>query len=165
MDNFAEALAAIRDLKEAGVVNEYAIGGAMAVAFWCEPTATFDLAVFVSLHSSGMLISLAPIYEWASKRGYPAKGEHIIMAGVPVQLIPAHDKLAEEAVATAADLDYDGQPMRVIRPEYLIAMALIGSARTQKRAARAAQLLEEAHLDRDLLDDLMKRYKFQLPQP
>ena len=157
MDNFAKALKAVRDLRSDGIIEEYAIGGAMAVAFWSEPTATFDLDIFVLLRSSGLLVSLEPIYEWAKKRGYAAKGEHIIMAGIPVQVIPAHDELVEQAVATAADLDYDGQHMRVIRPEYLIAMSLQGSARTQKRVARAAQLLDEASLDRKLLEDLVKR--------
>jgi len=58
MDNFAEALAAIRDLKREGIVEEYAVGGAMAVAFWAEPTATFDLDVLVQVQQTGMLVSL-----------------------------------------------------------------------------------------------------------
>ncbi|HEY2830595.1 MAG TPA: hypothetical protein VGJ88_10800 [Thermoanaerobaculia bacterium] len=163
MDNFAAALAAIRDLKQQGIIEEYAVGGAMAVAFWTEPTATFDLDVFVQYTSGGMLVSLEPIYTWAAERGYPAKDEHIIISGIPVQVIPAPDSLAAEAIATAAVLDYDGQPMRVIRPEFLIALSLTGSARTQKRVARAAQLLEEAQLDRRLLDDLVRRYHVRLP--
>lgn len=163
MDNFAQALAAIREMKREGIVREYAVGGAMAAAFWAEPTATFDLDVFVDFRSSSPLVSLQPIYEWAEKRGFPAKGEHIIMAGIPVQLIPAPEGLAAEAVATAVELDYAGQPMRVIRPEYLIALFVSGSARTHKRVVRAAQLLAEAKLDRKLLKDLVKRYNLQLP--
>ena len=119
MDHFAQALAAIRDMKREGIIDEYAIGGAMAAAFWAEPTATFDLDVFVQFQSSGILLSLTPIYEWARKRGFPEKDEHIIMAGIPVQFIPAPTDLEAEAVATAAELDYAGQAMRVIRPEYL----------------------------------------------
>ena len=34
MDNFAEAIVAINDMKAEGVVSDYAIGGAMALAFW-----------------------------------------------------------------------------------------------------------------------------------
>ncbi|HEX6640684.1 MAG TPA: hypothetical protein VF215_06200 [Thermoanaerobaculia bacterium] len=70
MDDFGAALAAIRELKEEGVVTEYAVGGAMAHAFWSEPTTTFDLDVFVLLQSSGIITDLGPIYEWARKRGY-----------------------------------------------------------------------------------------------
>ena len=163
MDNFAQALAAIRDMKRDGIVDEYAIGGAMAAAFWAEPTATFDLDVFVRIQSSGILLSLEPIYAWAAARGFRSKDEHIIMAGVPVQIIPAPDELSAEAVANAAELRYEEEPVRVIRPEYLIALSVRGSARTQKRVVRAAQLMEEATQDRELLNDLVKRYNLRLP--
>lgn len=79
MDNFALALTAIRELREEGVVSEYAIGGAMAIAFWSEPTPTFDLDVFVLLHSTGLLVDVGPIYQWARKRGYPEVAEHIVV--------------------------------------------------------------------------------------
>lgn len=164
MDSFAEAVAAINDLKRDGVVSDYAVGGAMAVIFWSEPTPTFDLDVFVLLEQSGVLVSLDPIYSWARQRGYPEHAEHILIAGLPVQVIPAHNELAVEAVATAADLDYEGRPVRVIRPEYLIAMYLEETARTRKRLERVAGLLEAQDLDRTLLNDLLQRYKLKLPQ-
>lgn len=163
VENFAQALAAIRDMKRDGVIDEYAVAGAMAAAFWAEPTATFDLDVLVEFQSSSLLVSLQPIYGWAEARGFAAKDEHIIIAGVPVQFIPAPDGLAVEALTHAVELDYAGQPMRVVRPEYLIALSLSGSARTQKRVVRAAQLMEEATLDRKLLHDLVKRYNLRLP--
>lgn len=162
MDNFGAALAAVRELKSEGIITDYAVGGAMAHAFWSEPTATFDLDVFVLSESGGMLTDLGPIYRWAKSRGYPEVAEHIVIEGIPVQLIPAYD-LASEAVAKAAELDYDGQPVRVITPEYLIAMYLQPSARTHKRLARVGALLDEGSVDRHLLDDLMKRYNLELP--
>jgi len=163
VDDFSVALGAIKELERDGVISAYAIGGAMALAFWSEPVATFDLDVFVLLQSSGPIVSLEPIYDWARRRGYPERGEHIFIADVPVQLIPAHNALAEEAIATAAELDYDGQPVRVIRPEYLIALALEPGARNRKRMARVAALLDEGNLDTRLLDDLLRRYKMELP--
>jgi hypothetical protein len=163
VDNFADALAAIRDLKREDVVTDYAIGGAMALVFWSEPTPTFDVDVFVLLEQSGFLVSLEAIYAWSRLRRYPEQDEHILIAGVPVQVIPAHNGLTEEAVRHAADLDYEGQPVRVIRPEYLIAMNLEGSARTRKRLERVASLLDEGNVDRDLLNDLLARYELRLP--
>src|ERR1043166_9385407 len=115
MNNFAAALAAIERLKNDGVVEEYAIGGAMALVFWSEPIPTFDVDVFVLLPSESPLVSLAPIYNWARQNGYGEEAEHIVIAGLPVQVIPAHNKLAEEAIISAATLDYEGQPVRVIR--------------------------------------------------
>jgi len=60
-------------------------------------------------------------------------------------------------------MKYENEPLRVIRPEYLIALSVSGSARTRKRIVRAAQLMDEAELDRDLLDNLVKRYQLRLP--
>lgn len=166
MDSFSATLAAVESLKKDGIVSDYAVGGAMALTFWSEPTATFDLDVFVLLRQDGTLLSLDSIYSWARANGYKEKAEHIWIAGVPVQFIPAHNALAEEAVATAANLDYDGQPVRVIRPEYLIGMYLEPTARTKKRMERVASLLDEHDLlDRKLLDDLVKRYKLDLNIP
>ena len=163
VENFAAVLAAINDLKSEDVVADYAIGGAMALIFWSEPAATFDVDVFVLLPSEGTLVSLQPIYDWARGRGYPEKAEHIVIEGVPVQMIPAHNDLAEEAIAMAADLEYSGVPARVIRAEYLIAMALEPAARTRKRLERVGSLLDEVALDRRLLEDLLRRYNLKLP--
>ena len=164
-DNVAEVFAAVERMKAEGVVKEYALGGAMALIFWSEPVATFDLDVFVLLESSGMLVSLAPIYEWAARHGYAERAEHIIIAGVPVQVIPAHNDLAVEAIETAVELDYDGQTVRVIKLEYLIAMYLEPSARSQKRLERVSGLLDEDEVDHELLNALIQRYKLHLPKP
>jgi hypothetical protein len=163
IDTFRAAIAAIDDMKRAAVIDEYAVGGAMALTFWSEPTTTYDLDVFVTLRSSGLLVSLQPIYDWAATRGYRCTNEHIEIEGLPVQLLPAPDALAEEAIATAAELDYDGQPVRVIRPEYLVAMWSQGSARTEKRRLRAAMLMEDVDMDRELLNDLARRYNLSIP--
>lgn len=162
-DTFRAAIAAIDDMKSAGVIDEYAVGGAMALTFWSEPTTTYDLDVFVMLPSSGIVVSRQPIYEWAAARGYSCSNEHIEIEGLPVQMLPAPDALAEEAIATAAELDYDGRPVRVIRPEYLVAMWSQGSARTEKRRLRAATLMEDVEMDRELLNDLVRRYNLSIP--
>ena len=63
----------------------------------------------------------------------------------------------------AAELDFEGQPVRVIRPEYLIALYLEPSARTHKRLERVAALLEEGIVDRELLNTVLAKYKLKLP--
>jgi len=163
MSNFTEALSAIARMKQEGVVSEYAIGGAMALVFWSEPIPTFDIDVFVLLPSESVIVSLEPIYDWARHNDFRAEAEHILIAGVPVQVIPAPNALAEEAVESAAELDYEGQAVRVIRPEHLIALYLEPGARTRKRLERVAALLEEGDVDRKLLDDVLARYNLRLP--
>lgn len=164
MDNFAEALAAIRNLKDEGIVSDYAIGGAMALSFWAEAVPTYDLDVFVLFASDELIMTITPIYEWAGRHGYQVKSEHIEIAGIPVQVLPAHDAVTEEAIVTAVDLPYGAETTRVMRPEYLIAMFLEKSARSAKRLARVAMLLECDKVDHELLSQVLERYNLKLPR-
>jgi len=159
MPSFAEALRVLNDMKDAGVVEDYAVAGAMAMMFWAEPIPTYDLDVLVLLPGDdAAIVSLAPLYEWAAKRGYAARAEHVLIEGVPVQFLPAHNSLAEEAVDRAATVEYEGVPVRVVRPEYLAALYLEPGARTLKRRERAAALMESTALDRAALEALLNRF-------
>jgi len=158
MPSFGQTLRAINDMRADGVIEEYAIAGAMAVLFWTEPIVTYDLDVLVFLPVRGLLVSLAPIYEWATKRSYRAEKEHVIVEGMPVHFLPAHNELADEAINTAVAKEYEGVPVRVVRPEYLIALYLEGSAKTPKRRERAAALRESAGIDHSLVHRLMNRF-------
>ena len=159
--DFRAALSVIERMKREGVVAEYAVGGATALVFWTEPVATFDLDVFVILPAAHTpLVSLEPLYRWAKTNAYAADGEHLLIEGIPVQFIPAHNALADEAIAEAATLDYQGVAVRVIRPEYLIALYLEPSARTQERVAT---LREESPIDESRLASILHQYNLQLP--
>jgi hypothetical protein len=163
MMKFADTLRVVNQMKQEGVISDYAIAGAMALLFWIEPIPTFDLDVLVFLPvESGPIVSLDPIYRWAERSGYPAKQEHVVIAGVPVQFMPAHNALADEAIEHAATLEYDGVPVRVVRPEYLACLFLEGSAATRKRRERAMALLEAPATDRQLLHDLAQRFNIAL---
>ncbi len=139
------------------MISNYAVGGAMAVLFYAEPTRTYDLDVFVLLPaSSGVLVSITPISDWARKNAFALDAEHIMIHGVPVQFIPAHNALAEEAVRKARNLDYKDAHVRVIAPEHLVAMALeAGGAR---RRERIGYLLEADAVDEGLLLDVLGRH-------
>jgi hypothetical protein len=158
----AEVIAAIADLKERGHIHDYAISGAIAQLFWDEAVVTFDLDVLVLLGPvQNTLDPLRAIYEWAAERGYDSRAEHIIISDFPVQFLPAPDPLSEEAVRHAAVVDSGGVPMRVVRPEYLIALWLRpGPASTSRRKERAAKLGESVELDAALMADLKARYNF-----
>jgi hypothetical protein len=159
MPSFADALRVLNDMKSSGVVEDYAVAGAMAMVFWAEPIPTYDLDVLVFLPGDeATIVSLAPLYEWAAEHGYPAQAEHVMIEGVPVQFLPAHNSLAEEAIDRAASVDYEGVPVRVVRPEYLVAHYVEPGARTLKRRERAAALMESSALDRAALDELLKRF-------
>ncbi|MGH8245862.1 MAG: hypothetical protein ACREUU_05455 [Gammaproteobacteria bacterium] len=159
VNSFASALRTLVDLKAEGVFEEYALAGAMALVFWTEPVATYDLDVLIWLRDKkGPLVTLAPVYEWLVARGHAVQAEHVIISGVPVQFLPAHNALADEAIKEASELDYEGVPVRVVRPEHLIALYLEPSAQTRKRRERAAALAELPTLDQARLDDILARH-------
>lgn len=159
MNSFAEALRAVNSLKDEGLVSEYAIAGAMAIVFWTEPVPTYDLDVLVFLSEQpGPLVSLAAIYRWAEAEGFPVSEEHIIVHGVPTQIVPSPNGLADEAIRSAEEIEYQGVRVRVARPEYLVALYLEPSARTPRRRERAALLMELPSLNQELLRDIMKRH-------
>jgi hypothetical protein len=156
---FADTLRSLNAMKADGVIQDYAIAGAMAMVFWAEPVPTFDLDVLVLLPSpEGALVSLDGIYRWAKSRGYAAQDEHIVIEGLPTQFVPAPNALAREAIGTAAVIDYQGVAVRVVRPEHLIALYLQPQAKTAKRRERAAMLLELPNLNREDLGAILERY-------
>lgn len=156
---FADALRALNSMKSDAIIEDYAVAGAMALTFWSEPVATYDLDVLVVLpQSKGSLVSLDRVYEWAREQGFPSKEEHLLIAGVPTQILPSPNALADEAIRDAADLEYEGVPVRVVRAEYLIALFCEPHARTAKRRERVAALLEGPNLDRDRLDAILERH-------
>src|SRR5258708_21014917 len=160
---FADTLRVLNNMKADGVIEEYAVAGALAIVFWAEPVPTYDLDVLVFLPTAaGPLVSLESIYRWASAHGYTADAEHIWIEGVPTQFLPSPSKLADEAIETAETLDYQGVPTRVALPEYLVALYLQPEARSAKRRERVAMLLELRGLNRNRLDAILGRHRLSL---
>ena len=68
----------------------------------------------------------------------PGQEEHVLIEGVPTQFVPSPNELSDEAISSAKLTDYEGVPVRVVLPEYLVALYLQPGARTAKRRERAA---------------------------
>ena len=154
MPSLADVFRVLEDMRASGVFTAYAIGGATAVLFYAEPTRTYDLDVFVTPREGGAdLAPLSGTYEWTRARGFTSLGEHVMIHGVPVQFLPAHNALVEEAIRHARRFEYEGAKVRVIDPEHLVALALqAGGAR---RRERAWQLFEAGQIDRGRLQTLL----------
>ena len=151
MSSLADVFRVLNRMRDERIVAQYAVGGATAVLFYAEPTRTYDLDVFVTVEPAGddALVSLSRIYRWAGEQGFGLQAEHLMIEGVPVQLLPAYNALVEAALATARVHDYEGVPVRVVDPEHLAALALqAGGAR---RRERAWQLLEAGVVRRERL--------------
>jgi hypothetical protein len=156
-----KTLRILNDLERGGVLQRYAIGGAMGATFYAEPVLTFDLDIFVLLpETTSGLLTLAPLYEALRAQGYSEEGECVNIEGVPVQFLPAYNLLLEEALIQARETLYEQTPTRVLRAEHLVAIA-IQTGRDKDRQ-RVALLLEQASLDSEYLSAVLVRYNLEV---
>jgi hypothetical protein len=150
-------LQVLNELERNGVIQRYAIGGAMGATFYVEPLLTFHLDVFVLLpQSAGGLLSLAPLYEALRARGYTEEGECVLIEGVPVQFLPAYNMLLEEALRETCETLYEDVSTRVVRAEHLIAICL--QTGRDKDRERVRIFREQAELDMGYLGGVLQRH-------
>ena len=122
-------------LRDEGLLERFAIGGAIAASFYVEAVATEDLDIFAFLRPApGGLIVLGPLYDRLRELGAVVSGEHVRVHGWLVQILPAYTPLVEEAVRNAPEQSYEGVPVPVLGAEYLCAIALqTGRAKDYQR--------------------------------
>lgn len=145
----ADVAAVLRDMREAGIIGDYAVGGASAVAFYSEPLATKDLDIFFLFDppQTGAILSHEPIYKYCRERGYTYDHEFISIGGWLVQFVEAsHDMLWRDALANALTFSFDGQDLKVLPPEHLAAMWAV--------VARPKDILKIQHFaDNDVINE------------
>lgn len=156
--NIQEVIQTINQMQADGIIDRYAIGGAVGATFHLEPVSTLDVDIFVSFRPEpgSLLITPRPIYDYLTARGCTVDGEYIIIAGWPVQFLPPTGPLADEALTKAVVHDVAGVPARVFTAEYLAAIALqTGRA---KDKARLLQFIESGILDAATFEDILSRH-------
>jgi hypothetical protein len=154
-----KVIAAINQMQADGVIDRYAIGGAVGATFYLEPVATLDVDIFVAFPSEpgSVLISPQPIFDYLKACGGTMEGEYIVVAGWPVQFLPAGTPLVAEALQEAVERDVDGTRARVFTAEHLAAIALqTGRA---KDKARLLQFIESGALDAARFQAILIRHE------
>ncbi len=156
-------LEVLNDLVARGVIEKYAIGGAVGAIFWVEPFDTIDLDVFIVVPADAPpLDPLRALFADLTQKGFSFEGEFLVVEGIPVQFLPAEDPkgLTKEALDQAVAVSYEGGaepvPTWVLTPEYLIAIAL--DVHRSKDYERVARLLSEAAVDRSVVASLIGRF-------
>lgn len=143
-----------------GVLEKYAIGGAVAAIFYVEPINTNDLDIFFSATSVGSdLAVLVPLYQYLSDLGYTVQGETIDIEGWPVQFLPVFNPLVEEALEQAKETEFEGTATRVMTSEHLVAIML--QTGRLKDYARIQQFLENKVVDNMRLTSILKRHDLE----
>jgi hypothetical protein len=157
----ADVLRAANELVSAGLIKDYALGGALAAIYYTEPFATYDADIIFISSDKTLSAGIPAIYSHLQSKGWHVEREHLIIKDFPVQFLAASG-LTEEAVRKAKRIEYDGVPAKVFSPEYIIAIA--ASVGRHKDLARIEQLMAQAKVDRALLDDILRQRNLTLPK-
>jgi hypothetical protein len=155
----ADVLRAANDLVSAGLIKDYALGGALAAIYYTEPITTYDADIIFVASDKTLSAGIPAIYSHLQSKGWRIQREHLLIGDFPVQFLAASG-LTEEAVREGRLVQFEGVPAKVFRPEYIIAVA--ASVGRHKDFARIEQMLDQVKIDKALLDDILRRYNLQL---
>jgi hypothetical protein len=146
----------LNELRASGVVLNYALFGATAQMRYTEPVATLDADVLIAVPTPDRLDVLGPIYAFCTARGFQPEGEAIRVGAWPVQFIPVFDPLTQEAMEQAETVEFEGEPLRVVRAGHLAAIAL--KAGRAKDFARILALLEAKSVTPGEITELAEKH-------
>ena len=153
-------------LAQQGVIQNYAIAGAVAALNYIEPALTEDLDILISIshferHQSGLIL-LTPIEKALADLGYTERTDvGFIIDQWPVQFLPVASELDQEALDRAIEVDIDlsgDYPLkaRTLSAEHIVAIA-VKLARL-KDLARAQAFLDEEAVDFAALKGVLERH-------
>jgi hypothetical protein len=146
----------LNEMLSARVIQNYALFGAIAQMRYTEPMVTLDVDVLVAEPSPDRLDVLSGIYEFCATKGFQPQGEAVQIGAWPVQFVPVFSPLTREAMEQAETADFEGIPFRVVRADYLAAMAL--TAGRAKDYERLLALLESGSTNRGEIESLARRH-------
>jgi hypothetical protein len=147
----------LNEMREAGVIREYALFGAVAQMRYTEPVATLDADVRVSVPDAKRLEVLSDIYEFCAARGWRPEGEAVQVGAWPTQFVPTFSPLTQEAVERADTADFENVPLRVVRADDLAVIAL--SVERAKDHTRILALMEAGSVTREGIAALAARHR------
>jgi len=153
-----EVIQVLNSMVEDGVVETYAIGGAVAATFYLEPVATIDIDVFIGIQpkEGSVVLDPQPVFAYLAALGYRTEREYVRVGDWPVQFLAAGNALVVEALAEALTMTVAGVPARVFTAEHLAAICLqTGRA---KDKSRLLQFIEGAALDANRFQDLVQKH-------
>jgi hypothetical protein len=152
-----EVIEIINRMQVDGIIDRYALGGAVGAMFYLEPFSTLDVDVFIELHASQgtLVVDPSPIFQYLKDQGCAMEGQYVVVADSPVQFIPPASSLAEEALKEAVEKDVQGTPARVFTAEHLAAIALqVGRV---KDKLRLLQFIQADKLDMARFEAIVQR--------
>jgi len=142
----------INEIRELGLIQDYAIGGGYALNFYMEPVLTYDMDVFIMIDTDE---DYRALYGYFREKGSKIENVYIVIDDLPVQFLPSYiSPLFREAIANARNIKVEGVECRVFAPEYLVATLL--AAYRPKDRITIPLLLELT--DINLVKSIAKRF-------
>lgn len=152
-------LQVINQLVAEKLLLSYAIGGGVAALYYTEPVLTYDFDIICRFPGQNALIDPSPLYNRLKELGYNfGLGDRVMIAGVPLQFIPASRGLMEDALDNALPVTICGVKTRILRVEYLAAIML--SLYRPKDRAKLDLIVnnKSVSFDHRVFKNILKRY-------
>src|SRR5258708_13624843 len=115
----ADVLRAANGLVAADLIQDWALGGALAAIYYVEPFTTYDADIFFIPTEKGLTAGMPAIYGRLQDQGWQVEREHLLLRGFPVQFLAASG-LTEDAVREAEHINFERGPPKVFRPAHLV---------------------------------------------
>jgi hypothetical protein len=147
-----EVVELLNKMIEQGVIDTYALFGAVAQMRYTEAVATMDADILVAMPNESELVSLSPIYSFCKSMGYYPEGDAVRVGEWPVQFIPVFDALSQAALEEAETGQIEDARVRVVRADYLAVIAL--SVGRNKDYLRILSLLESGAVSENDISSL-----------
>ena len=77
----ADVLRAANELVAAGLIEDYALGGALAAIYYVEPFTTYDADIIFVAADKGLTAGIPAIYAHLQKHGWRVEHEHLLVCG------------------------------------------------------------------------------------
>ena len=155
----SDVIKVLDDLRLQNIIDDYAIGGAVAAILHHEPISTIDLDIFFFFaeKQTGLILSLDKIYDYANQNGFEFDAEFINIYGWLVQFVESsHSPLWLEAIENAVAFETDGVKFKVIGREHLVAMWIL--AGRGKDYAKIEMFLSADLVELEKLFDILNRF-------
>src|SRR5580704_9387514 len=85
----AAVLRAANELVVAKLIEDWALGGALAAIYYVEPFTTYDADIFFIPADKSLAPGIPAIYAHLQAQGWQVEGQHLLICGFPVQFLAA----------------------------------------------------------------------------
>ena len=120
--SFVDAIRKLNDLKQRGLIRDYAVIGAVAATAYVEPVLTQDVDVVVLVDSDD---EFWETYRRVGEAAEGIDGMHHILGGRTVQMFPSTIKpIYRDTLAASRQTRIGNAMVKVASAEHLVALAL-----------------------------------------